>query len=226
MRSKPVVQSSALSIVAVVLLATPLVMWQDVLRYLPAYLQGSAPAGQATYLLAKLAGTMAMILLLLQLLLAVSGRLLAFPRLRLSRREHRRLGIATLTMSLLHALAFAAAASLRTEHLAWKILTPVFSEGYWRSLVSVGWVALIGLLIAAAAGLWRTRSRWVGAVGLHRLGAGLGLLALWHSIAIGSESTVVIVVASVLALGSVVLACVGQVMRRRLRHHPMTGDSA
>lgn len=168
---------------------SPLIVWSitvpDPLRYLR--LEG-LPPGQPLYVAAKLAGLFALFLFWAQCMLALARRIPLLPAPSGSeQRLHMRLGLATLSLIVLHVGLFVAAASLRTGEFAWDLLMPDFSHGYYRNSIALGAVALWLSLLAGFAGrrLMGGRRRWKP---LHMLWPAVFALAFVHAINIGTES--------------------------------------
>jgi DMSO/TMAO reductase YedYZ heme-binding membrane subunit len=154
------------------------------------YWRYDVPAGQVLYILSKLTALYAFVAFWLQLmygLLGTDGR----RRLGVERGHsfHVRLGVFTITLMVMHVGLFIAGATLRTQKFASQYLTPSFSSGYYRAVVTLGIVALALVLIAAAcAGARRVMgSIWKAGHWAVLVAFGLGFT---HSFLIGSESRI------------------------------------
>jgi len=174
------------SVLAATLVAVPVITWMGSVGNLVPYLYHQVPDGQLVYLVAKLAGLAALVLMSVQLAIGLSG----LARVTAERnwyRVHRGLGIATFATVLLHAVLFASAASLRSHSLLLGYFWPDFSQGYYRSMIAVGALALIVLALAFIAAMLRGRFPRIAAL-LHRLVLPVYALVWIHSLTIGSES--------------------------------------
>lgn len=166
----------------------PLVAWTQSVGNPLTYLSKAVPPGQALYVMAKLAGLMAFCLMWLQAMMALArgaGVLKGFPVATAA--GHRKLGLATLVVVLLHVGLFITAASLRKKELAIELLLPNFSHGHYFLFVGLGAIAFWLLLLSAFAG-WRTslgNSRWKVVHMIWPLAFGLIFV---HAYAIGTES--------------------------------------
>jgi DMSO/TMAO reductase YedYZ heme-binding membrane subunit len=172
---------------ATLLVTVPLFTWLWSGGNPATYLAFQVPDGQLLYLLAKLAGLAAVVLMSVQLALGISGGVKPAPDGRSLLGVHRSLGLATFITVLLHATLFTVAASLRNRQVMAAYFWPDFSHGYYRSMIAMGALALMGLAIVISAGLLRKRfprlGRW-----LHRASVPVYALVWIHSLTIGSES--------------------------------------
>ncbi len=141
------------------------------------------------YVLAKLAGLYAFVLLWVQVMFGLlkNDSLSRYLLPQWSMGKHRLLGIATLLTAWAHFLMFFAAVSLRKDTIAYDLLLPEFGKGIYFIAVSLGWFALIGMTLVAIAGTLRNKTHgiWVLA---HRLSLAVFLMALIHAQMIGSEA--------------------------------------
>ena len=165
------------ALIAVVALAPAAFMLKDI----PLYLQHSIPPGQLLYVLSKYCGLCAFFLLALQVLLGLYQPRPWFKRV------HPILGASLLVLFIAHAGLFTAAASLRSGHLAWGVLTPSFTTGYYNFGLSLGLVGLVLLLLVAFAGFkrWQGKRQWRW---LHRCYLPAFILVSAHSLMIGTET--------------------------------------
>ena len=154
------------------------------------YFHYDVPDGQFLYILSKLTGLYAAVLLWLQVMGGlirpagiVGGEAPGFLR------RHRVLGLAATLLLLIHAGLFVAAVSLRNGHFAWALLWPHFDLGYYRQMLSLGLIAAWLLMGVIVAGLVRSRLgglwKWI-----HRLSVPALVLVLVHSFFIGTETRV------------------------------------
>jgi DMSO/TMAO reductase YedYZ heme-binding membrane subunit len=153
------------------------------------YLRYEVPSGQAAYFAAKVFGLYALAALWLQALLGLTGPAASeWLGLREPARLHRFLGALAAALVVAHVVSFVSAASLREGQFAYKLLWPTF-HGFYRSVLSLGAIALICIVVAVASVLaWRRAPRarrW-----LHRLAMVAFALVLVHSYLVGSETRV------------------------------------
>jgi hypothetical protein len=180
---------SGTRILLIALLMAPFITWSGALGNSNTYFQEHLPPGQAFYSLSKLMGLYAIVLLWLQLmyglLKANAVSLYGLPRWSVN--WHRLFGLLTLLTAVIHFLFFFTAASIRTGSLAVHLLVPNFSNGFYTTAVSLGWFALVGLLVVAMIGLLRSKMQgvWLWA---HRLSYAVIVLALIHGQLVGSEA--------------------------------------
>jgi len=155
------------------------------------YFRHRVPDGQILYLGAKLCGLYAVIFLWLQLLqglLHASGY--RFLNSNGNPGFHRNLGLLVVFLFLTHIALFVSAVSLRSGHFVYQLLLPRFFGAYYPSILSMGLIGAWLLLIAAAIGAMRRRSKRNGWVWVHRLTWGAFFLVYFHSYLIGSETRV------------------------------------
>ena len=167
----------------------PLIVWLATVHHPLSYVRfGGMPPGQQFYLIAKLAGLLAFCLFWTQCVLALARHapmLPGFPGSDL--RLHRRLGLATAALILVHVGCFVAATTMRTGHPAWDLLWPVFDQGFYKFNIGLGVVAFWLVCLTVFAG-WRTSRggrRWKA---IHLLWPAVFGLAFWHAFTIGTES--------------------------------------
>lgn len=152
------------------------------------YLHPGVPDGQLLYVVSKLAGLVALSMIVAQISLISAKHFISEKSIfnwRIS--SHQALGIITLGLATLHVGLFFAAASARSGHVAWGLLTPRFSNGFYDFMVSIG---LIGLCVLWIAGyLGRHVMKSVKFKPYHQLSVTISTLAvIAHSFAIGSET--------------------------------------
>ncbi len=209
--------------IALLLLLAPAALWLRAAGDLSSYFSGNAPPGQFTYVLAKLAGLYAGLLLWLQALYGLLGRTAELSRLarwRLS--THRITGLCVVLLAAAHAGLFVSAAGARTGQMDLSLLVPDFSHGYYRTALSLGAIAIWALPVAILAALLRRRlgSHW-------RLGHWLGLSSvsamLVHALLVGSEARTLIAAPLYWAAGlSILLAIIVRMLQARRRRRPTT----
>ncbi len=149
-----------------------------------AYFRDESLDGQFLYILSKLVGLYAIVLMWLQLM---SGMM----RIRLfdgwTPLIHRNLGLVTLSLVVLHVTLFIAGVSIRNGHFAYKLLLPNLFGHYFQKIVALGVIALWLLIIAAVFAAIRNRLPIVWKWG-HRLMLVVFGLGFVHSYLIGSEA--------------------------------------
>lgn len=149
-----------------------------------AYFRDESLDGQFLYVLSKLVGLYAIVLMWLQLM---SG----LVRIRLfdgwNPVIHRNLGLVTLSLVVLHVTLFVAGVSIRNGHFAYKLLLPNLFGPYFPKIVALGVIALWLLIIAAVFAAIRNRLPIVWKWG-HRLMLVVFGLGFVHSYLIGSEA--------------------------------------
>ena len=176
----------------------------------------SMPEGQVLYLSSKLAGLYTFVLLSVQILGALgrAGWLPVNPVPRFSAKWHRRLGIMTILLMLLHVGLFVGAVSARMGHFAYSLLLPDFFGGHYKFMVSLGWLGGVLLLGVAVSGFVRTmRDRGDG---VHRLAVPILVLVLIHAQQIGSEAGSGVLYYSFMAIGAFVVGSLAVGMIHRL----------
>jgi hypothetical protein len=176
-----------------------------------------APAGQALFLYAKLTGLAALALLLLQWLYAVWKPLLP-ATWQLSPAGHRYWGGLLALSIMAHVSLFFTAVWLRQQYLPWALLVPDFSQGYYKTGLSLGVLALIGLMVTLYLGIDLALRPGIRVRNWHRRATLLLTPALLHGAMMGSEAEHPLV----LALGGtgVALCVVGvgwRLLRRPIR---------
>lgn len=173
-------------------LIVPLALWLSSTGNVLEYLEDGVPAGQLLYILSKLAGLLAISLLTLQVSLMTLRRFASSERVavlqfRWSTIRHTVLGCITILCAAIHAGLFFLAASARSEHWTWHLLLPRFQNGFYDAMVSLGAIALYGVVIVGFLG-WHSR-RYRAYRPLHQFTVSLcALLVVIHSYAIGSET--------------------------------------
>lgn len=160
----------------------------------------SFPDGQMFYLLAKLTGMTALSLALAHIGFSVLHRLCL---LRVSRNDHKVLGLAIAILVVLHACLFITGVSLRNGHITWHLFVPDLLNGSYNRGLGVGvigfWILLVGVTIPL---IIRRLPRIV-----HRLAIFAITLGIAHAVWIGTEKTYIFMLigffASVIAVGLV-----------------------
>jgi predicted ferric reductase len=171
-----------------IVLCMPVVVWSISVGNPLDYLFQPVPAGQTLYVVAKLAGLLAICMFWAQAILALARRtpaLKGFPASSLT--LHRRMGLATVVLVIAHAGFFVAAASLRKKELAIDLLLPNFTHGYYSMFVSFGAIGFWMLMMAAFAG-WRASYGHRAWKSMHMLWPVAFMLTFAHAYAVGTES--------------------------------------
>ena len=169
-------------------LCMPVVVWSISVGNPLDYLFQPVPAGQMLYVVAKLAGLLAICLFWAQAMLALARRTPAlknFPASSLT--LHRRMGLATVALVIAHVGCFVVAASVRNKALAIDLLLPNFTHGYYSMLVGVGAIAFWIVMVAAFAG-WRASYGHRTWKGMHMVWPAAFILSFAHAYAVGTES--------------------------------------
>lgn len=169
------------------LFVLPAVVWFESTGNLLTDFRPNSMPGQNLYLLSKLMGLYVMILLWLQVMYGLTRNDALFNFLVWTKQRHQYLGIATFVMIVLHVSFFILAVSIRTNAFAYSLLFPNF-EDYYHSMLTLGWFALVMIIVAILARVFRERLsfNWVW---LHRLSLPALLLGLTHGLMIGSDAT-------------------------------------
>jgi len=191
--------------ITLIILATiPAFYWLQSIDDFSIYIDYETPPGQLFYIFSKLTGLYAVFLLWLQILLGLARRTPYGERLGLSILFHRNLGIVAFTALVLHAALFIIAVSLRKEDFAYDLLLPVFDHGFYRIAVTLGVLALYGLIFTLVAGILRRRGKqW--AVWMHRISLLAFALTLAHCLLIGTETRYFAMIALYSVMGGSVI---------------------
>ena len=155
-----------------------------------AYFRFDVLDGQFLYILSKLFGLYAIVLLWAQTMYGLLARQgTGWFSVEPGSRLHRAMGMAVIVLLLAHAFLFIAGVSLRNGHFAYKLLLPHLQSGYYPMMLSFGLIAAwLLLVVGLAAGLRRRLNvvwKW-----LHRLSLPALILVFVHSFFIGSETRV------------------------------------
>lgn len=184
-----------LKVVFVVCLALclmlPVFMWLKYTGNPVDYLGYVLPPGQALYIFAKLCALLGLSVFMVQIILGVARKVSFLQEYSVSIRAHQWMGLSALLLISLHVLLFTTATSLRAGHLNWPILLPDFTHGYYRSMVSIGAIALFLLLVSVLCGWFlrqpKTKYRsWLKAA--HMLVFLSMILSFIHAFSIGTET--------------------------------------
>jgi len=181
-----------------------------------------SPSGQWAYLLSKWLGICALCLLIAQFLSLIAGALSKGKRTLLAGSStHKLLGVILLITVLAHVALFVLGSGLRQQQINFQILLPDFSSGHYRSMVSLGSVALVSLIFVVFSGIITARTslhlkqsparkslrRGYGRH-CHRLGSLVLIVAtIYHSFSIGSETRSVVALLVLVILVLIVTFC-------------------
>jgi len=171
-----------------IVLCMPVVVWSVSVGNPLEYLFQPVPAGQMLYVVAKLAGLLAICMFWAQALLALARHtpvLKGFPTS--SPTLHRRMGLVTVALVIAHVGFFVAAASLRKKELAIDLLLPNFTHGYYFMFVGLGAIAFWIVMAAAFAG-WRISRGHRIWKSMHMLWPAAFIASFAHAYAVGTES--------------------------------------
>lgn len=175
-------------VLAAAAVALPVLTWWRSVGNPIVYFTYDLPPGQSLFAFAKLFGLIGIVLLWAQALLGLAPRVRALAFLpKISRKTHARLGLLATAIISLHVALFVVGSSLRKKEIAWDLLLPNFSHGFYFVSITLGAFAFYLLAIVLFAG-WRTNRGSRAWKKVHVLWGGVFLLALLHSLFIGSES--------------------------------------
>ncbi len=175
-----------LFVMLLVIVTLPAIIWRQQTGDLGIYFSPSTPPGQLLYVLSKLAGMYALLLIALQIILSLAGRLKLIPLHRL-RMSHPLLGSLVVLLGVAHALLFFTAVSVRQGDPAWGLLFPGFRDFYHTHL-TLGVFGLWILIAVMISGVVRFINRSSAARMLHRgYWASIALVYL-HALAVGTET--------------------------------------
>jgi len=188
---------AALSRVLVVLVLTlPAVQWLATSQSIWEVPFDLLPKGQFVYLLSKLAALYAIAVFALQLAYGLCGTrarsLLGIDR---GVQFHRAMGLLTLSLLIIHASLFVAGVSLRTGHFAAQYAIPDIFGSYYVSRIALGWWAGVALVVSVAGALGRARLKRAWRY-VHWLSIPAAAAALVHSLSIGTESRMPVMLAA------------------------------
>lgn len=172
----------------------------------------SAPPGQILYRFAKVSGLLAGYLLCLQVVAGIANTM-GLSRIWPWGRKGHILVFAVLTVLLFcHVGFYLAAVNVRTGSLPAHLLLPDFSQGYYRTSLSLGVIALACFVITALAG-WRSLKGSRFARRMHISAYAAFLLVGVHSTNIGSETRFYFFI---VILGATMILVVGLLCKREL----------
>jgi hypothetical protein len=175
-----------LSVFVAIALSLTLSAWAYSSGDLWSYLDPEVPDGQFSYVLSRAFALTGLVLVWIQMLagLTIASRGTVSPHITVQ--WHQQIGVAVLVMLFLHWVTFVTGVSLRLDHFAKDYVTPSFSHGFYRTIVSLGMISLVVMLLASLTALFRKRFRYWRAVHVFAsIGAVGGAI---HSWLIGSET--------------------------------------
>lgn len=146
------------------------------------------PPGQRFYLTSKFFGLFALYLLVSQIVLGLIQSKLLGHNYREKRKNHIRLALMTLAAIVFHIAAFFIAVDQRSGHIPWGALVPKWGVQYYQQNLSYGAIALFSLLAVIAFGFVRSAKQSAYAKMLHKVWLVVFVLAMLHSIGIGTET--------------------------------------
>lgn len=187
-RKYPAIGFNGVAVITLIMAVIPAIMWMQSTGDLSVYIDYETPPGQVYYILSKLMGMYGIFLLWLQVIFTLVKRSSIGEKMPYwSITFHRNLGIITFSCLLVHAALFMTAVSIRKGHFAFGALIPKFDHGFYTSAVSLGVLALYGLVLVVIAGFVRKRgiqkAKW-----LHRVSVVALILTLIHCLLIGTET--------------------------------------
>jgi len=188
------------SLVVLLLLVLPGVVWFQSTGNLLADLRPGSMPGQVPYLLSKLLGLYVIIFLWLQVMYGLTRNDYLFALLPAwSKKRHQLLGITTIVVIVLHYVLFVAAVSIRKGMFAYDLLVPDFSD-YYHTMLSLGWLAFIMIIAVLFARVARKYIK-INMIWVHRLAVPALFTGLVHGLMIGSEASMGALIYLYLSLG-------------------------
>jgi len=191
-------------IILAFLVILPSVIWAQSIDNFSIYYEYDTPPGQVVYIFSKLAGLYAVFLLWLQVLLGLMRHTSYWPGRNISIKFHRNLGITAFSALILHAALFVTAVSIRKNTFVYDLLLPVFDHGFYRIAVTLGILALYGLIIVVIAGFLRKQGN-KKAVWVHRISLIALTLTLIHCLLIGTETRYLTMIAVYVFMASSII---------------------
>jgi len=171
------------------LLAMPLLVLLVGSNYFQALNTELKPPGQNLFLFVKLSGLYAVCLLTAQITLALYGSAKSpSKKFGLTRRAHIFSGVLTVAIILLHVFSFLGAVYLRTGEFPWATLVPKFDHGYYKQRLGFGVLAMWLVLMTLTIGWLRVNFKSKIFSSLHKVSVLVFILAILHSLSIGSET--------------------------------------
>jgi len=160
--------------------------------------------GQFFYILSKYIGLVAIFFVWIQLVTGLLGDVgLRKFGINVSPLFHRKHGILTLSLVLLHIALFITATSIRAGHVTWHFLWFDF-DGYYVSKISIGligcMVIMIGISVAIVGRIKQKQWRLA-----HNTITFSFVFIFWHALAIGSETRGGIMFYLIYAMAGVIL---------------------
>lgn len=182
------------------------------------------PPGQWAYILSKWLGLWGLSLLIAQFLSLLISVVDRSARSHFAGSQtHKVFSLLLVFTALAHIAFFMLGAGLRQQHIDWQVLLPVFSHGHYRSMLSLGVVALLSLVMIVSTGIAIGRSysqilngRWRNLLRqVHRMMSLVLIVAtVYHSFSTGSETRSPSVLLILLLLILTVMICLVQTHKR------------
>ncbi|MES9905269.1 MAG: hypothetical protein ABW168_21665 [Sedimenticola sp.] len=178
-------------------------IWYGQTGDLSVYFSESAPDGQFLYVLSKLVGMYALLLISWQIIITLLTRL-GIMHFQWRGATHRLFGVFVVVLALTHLLLFFTAVSLRQDAPALGMFLPNFKDFYHTHL-TFGLLGLWVLFAVLASGLDRYRKNTSHSRLLHK-GYWVSIaLVYFHALAVGTESQSKVGLIFYSALGILVL---------------------
>ena len=173
----------------IAILCVPGITWLSTTGNVADYWLYSVPAGQVIYLFSKLTGLYAFVVFWMQITYGLLGSRRARWGVEAGLAFHRRLGVLLISLAVAHVVLFLLGVGIRTQHFPVQYITPTFSSGYYRMIITLGMFAAMLLIVAFTFGLIRRVVPRIWRY-VHWLAVPAYALAFVHSLLIGSESRI------------------------------------
>ena len=174
--------------IIIVLIALPASTWTYSVGNPLIYFKYDTPPGQVFYVLSKLTGLYAIVLIWMQASLALLHNTPLKSQIKFwNLKFHKTLGLLATAFLVSHAALFIAAVSIRKDNIALNLLIPQFDNSFYAFSVALGVIGLYGLLATVALGFYRAHSTKL-AKRLHWLAIPSFILVFVHSLLIGTET--------------------------------------
>jgi predicted ferric reductase len=168
------------------LIFIPVLIWFQQIGDLGVYFDGTAPLGQLSYVLSKLVGMLALVLIAGQVIFSLCHHL-KLLNIQWLGRTHFWFGTTILLFAFSHLLLFFTAVTFRQDALAFSLFLPDFRDFYHTHL-TFGLFGLWLLIAVAGIGWLRRKNRYQWIAKFHRLYWIAIVLIYFHALAVGSES--------------------------------------
>lgn len=172
----------------VTVLTLPGLTWLSSVGDLADYWRNQAPPGQVPYVVSKLFGLFAIAIFWMQLVyMVLNAKTNSLLGIEGFNKYHRGVGACIFLLIASHVAFFLLGPVLRINQFMTQYLTPTFSAGFYRSIVTLGIFAAILVIVGLLFVVGRNQSTNVRKWG-HRAMMPAFVLAFVHSLLIGSES--------------------------------------